>query len=166
MSKHPKKEQPILLVALGGHAFMQRGEKGTVEVQEHNAALICTQLQHLVERKYKVVVTHGNGPQVGNLLLLNESGDPSVPKMPMDVLVAQTEGSLGYFLQQAMLNELRQRKIKKYVVTVVTQVLVDPEDEAFAKPTKPVGPFLTKEPAGAGGGWSPHRGRPRWCNGT
>jgi len=141
------KEKPIVLVALGGHAFMQRGERGTVEVQERNAAKICNTLQILVERGYKVVITHGNGPQVGDLLLLNESGDADVPKMPLDVLVAQTEGSLGYFLQQAMLNTLRRAGQKRYVVTVVTQVLVDPEDEAFKKPTKPIGPFLSKEEA-------------------
>jgi carbamate kinase len=141
------KEKPVVLVALGGHAFMQRGEKGTVEIQERNAAMICRVLQTLVERDYNIVITHGNGPQVGNLLLLNESGDESVPKMPLDVLVAQTEGSLGYFLQQSMLNELRERGIKKYVVTVVTQVLVDPIDRAFKNPTKPVGPFLSKEDA-------------------
>jgi len=146
-STHKRIEKPIVLVALGGHAFMQRGEKGTVEVQERNAVKICQTLQTLVERDYNIVVTHGNGPQVGNLLLLNESGDPSVPKMPLDVLVAQTEGSLGYFLQQAMLNELRRRARKRYVVTVVTQVLVDPEDEAFKLPTKPVGPFLSREEA-------------------
>ena len=141
------KEKPIVLVALGGHAFMQRGERGTVEVQERNAAKICNTLQILVERGYKVVITHGNGPQVGDLLLLNESGDADVPKMPLDVLVAQTEGSLGYFLQQAMLNTLRRSGQKRYVVTVVTQVLVDPDDEAFKKPTKPIGPFLSKEEA-------------------
>ena len=147
MPSKPDKPKPIVLIALGGHAFMQRGEQGTIEVQERNAAMICRTMQNVVDRGYKLVITHGNGPQVGNLLLLNESGDPSVPKMPLDVLVAQTEGSLGYFLQQAMLNELRSRRIKKYVVTVVTQVLVDPEDEAFKTPNKPVGPFITKEEA-------------------
>jgi carbamate kinase len=141
------KGKPIVLVALGGHAFMQRGERGTVEIQERNAAKICDTLQILVERGYKVVITHGNGPQVGDLLLLSESGDATVPKMPLDVLVAQTEGSLGYFLQQAMLNTLRRSGQKRYVVTVVTQVLVDPDDEAFKKPTKPIGPFLSKEEA-------------------
>lgn len=141
------KEKPIILVALGGHAFMQRGEQGTVETHERNAALICRKLMTLIDRDYRLVVTHGNGPQVGDLLLLNETGDPSVSKMPLDVLVAQTEGSLGYFLQQAMLNEFRQQGKKRYVVTVVTQVLVDPEDEAFKNPTKPVGPFLSKEEA-------------------
>ena len=141
------KDRPVILVALGGHAFMQRGEKGTVEVQERNAAKICNMVQTLIDRDFNIVITHGNGPQVGNLLLLNESGDESIPKMPLDVLVAQTEGSLGYFLQQAMLNELRNSAKKRYVVTVITQVLVDPDDEAFQKPTKPVGPFLNQQEA-------------------
>jgi carbamate kinase len=126
---------------------MLRGEKGTISDHERNAASICQRLQTLVDRDYQIVITHGNGPQVGNLLLLNESSDGSVPPMPLDVLVAETEGSLGYFMQQAMLNELRRRKIHRYVVTVVTQVLVDPEDAAFKNPTKPVGPFLSQEEA-------------------
>ncbi len=142
------KDKPTILVALGGHAFIEKGEKGTIGDHERNAAHICEFLQTLVERDYNIVITHGNGPQVGTLLLLNENcADESIPKMPMDVLVAETEGSLGYFLQQAMLNELRRRGIKRYVVTVVTQVLVDPDDEAFRNPTKPVGPFLTREEA-------------------
>jgi carbamate kinase len=143
----PQKEKQTVLVALGGHAFMQRGEQGTVQVQERNAAEICRTLQVLIDRGFNVVITHGNGPQVGYLLRLNESGAAEVPKMPMDVLVAETEGSLGYFMQQAMLNELRRRMIKRYVVTVVTQVLVDPADPAFGNPTKPVGSFLSREEA-------------------
>ena len=142
------KEKPTVLLALGGHAFIEQGERGTVEDHERNAANICGFLQTLVEREYNIVITHGNGPQVGNLLLLNETcSDDGLPKMPMDVLVAETEGSLGYFMQQAMLNELRRRRIGRYVVTVITQVLVDPEDEAFRNPTKPVGPFLTQAEA-------------------
>jgi carbamate kinase len=143
-----RKEKPTVLIALGGHAFIMKGEKGTVAEHERNAANICTMLQTLVDREYNIVITHGNGPQVGNLMLLNETcGDDGVIKMPMDVLVAETEGSLGYFMQQAMLNELRRRQLHRYVVTVITQVLVDPDDEAFRKPTKPVGPFLTQEEA-------------------
>jgi carbamate kinase len=141
------KQKPIVLLALGGHAFMKNSEDGSVEVHEKNAAEICRSLADLADNKYRMVVTHGNGPQVGNLLLLNESGDPSVPKMPLDVLVAQTEGSLGYFLQQALLNELIARGHEKYVMTVVSQVLVDAEDAAFRAPSKPVGPFLSKEEA-------------------
>jgi carbamate kinase len=128
---------------------MRRGERGTFEVQTRNAAHICETLGDLVDHGYKLVITHGNGPQVGNLLLLNESGDPSVPKMPLDVLVAQTEGSLGYFLQQAMLNELRHRGYSKYVMTVVSQVVVAPKDPAFQSPNKPIGPFMSKADAAA-----------------
>jgi carbamate kinase len=142
-----KKDNPIALVALGGHAFMARGQKGTIDEHEANAVKICDALMLLVDRGYNLVITHGNGPQVGSLLLQNEALRAEVPAMPLDVLVAQTEGSLGYILQQALLNQLRKRDIGRYVVTVVTQVQVDPEDPAFQKPTKPIGPFLSQEEA-------------------
>lgn len=147
MAESPKNasrtdDAPIALVAVGGHAFMQSGEKGTIEEHWRNADLLCERLLTLVHRGYNLVLTHGNGPQVGNLLLQQERSAPDVPSMPLDVLVAQTEGSLGYILQQALLNRLRERKVRRYVVTVVTQVEVDPEDPAFTSPTKPIGPFL------------------------
>jgi carbamate kinase len=139
---------PIVLVAMGGHAFMQPGEAGTIEDHERNAARIAALLMTLVERDYHVCITHGNGPQVGNLLLQQEvAGASGVPALPLDVLVAMTEGSLGYILQQALLNELRKRQSKRYVVTVVTQVVVDEADPAFHEPSKPIGPFLTREEA-------------------
>ena len=92
-------------------------------------------------------ITHGNGPQVGNLLIQQEQAGAEVPALPLDVLVAMTEGSLGYILQQALLNELRKRQVRRYVVTVVTQVVVDEDDPAFAAPSKPIGPFLSREEA-------------------
>lgn len=139
---------PIVLVAMGGHAFMQPGEAGTIEDHERNAARIAALLMSLVERDYHLCITHGNGPQVGNLLLQQEAaGASGVPALPLDVLVAMTEGSLGYILQQALLNELRKRQMKRYVVTVVTQVVVDEADPAFQEPTKPIGPFLAREEA-------------------
>jgi len=138
---------PIVLVAMGGHAFMQPGETGTIEDHERNAARIATLLLTLVERDYHVCITHGNGPQVGNLLLQQEVAGSGVPALPLDVLVAMTEGSLGYILQQALLNELRKRQSKRYVVTVVTQVVVDESDPAFQQPSKPIGPFLSREEA-------------------
>ena len=101
----------------------------------------------LVERNYYLCITHGNGPQVGNLLIQQELSGQEVPALPLDVLVAMTEGSLGYILQQALLNELRKRQMKRYVVTVVTQVVVDEKDPAFQAPSKPIGPFLTREEA-------------------
>ncbi len=138
---------PIVLVAMGGHAFMQPGEVGTIEDHERNAAQIAALLMTLVEREYYLCVTHGNGPQVGNLLIQQELSHQDVPALPLDVLVAATEGSLGYILQQALLNELRKRQQKRYVVTVVTQVVVDEQDPAFDDPSKPIGPFLSREEA-------------------
>jgi carbamate kinase len=132
---------------MGGHAFIQKGERGTIEDHERNADNIGRLLMSLVERDYNLVITHGNGPQVGSLLLQNEMCGDEVPSLPMDVLVAQTEGSLGYILQQSMLNHLREKNVRRYIVTVVTQVLVDENDPAFEKPTKPIGPFLTEEEA-------------------
>ncbi len=139
--------RPIALVAMGGHAFMQQGEAGNICEHERNAAAICGSLMTLVERDYNLVITHGNGPQVGNLLLQSELTRHDVPFMPLDVLVANTEGFLGYVLQQALLNHLRRREIKRYVVTMITQVLVDENDVAFQQPSKPIGPFLTREQA-------------------
>src|SRR5262245_46933521 len=132
---------------MGGHAFILPGETGTYAETTRNAEQICRQLMTLVERGYNIVITHGNGPQVGDLLEATELTRDTVPPMPLDVLVAQTEGSLGYFLQRALLNELRERNIRRYVVTVVTQVLVAHDDPAFSSPTKPVGPFLTRAEA-------------------
>jgi carbamate kinase len=141
------KESPIAIVAMGGHAFMKPGEKGTIEEHERNAASIAGHLMTLVERNYNLVITHGNGPQVGNSLLRNEMARNDVPAMPLDVLVADTAGSLGYIMQQAMLNQLRRRHIERWVVTVVSQVLVNGDDAAFDKPTKPIGPFLDQAEA-------------------
>lgn len=139
--------KPIVIVAMGGHAFIQHGESGSIEDHERNAAAICASLMTLVDRGYNLVITHGNGPQVGNLLLQNELTREVVPSMPLDVLVSNTEGFLGYVLQQALLNHLRRRQIKRYVVTMITQVLVERNDPAFKEPTKPIGPFLTKAQA-------------------
>jgi carbamate kinase len=126
---------------------MQPGEPGTIDDHERNAVQIASLLMTLVERNYYLCVTHGNGPQVGNLLVQHELARSEVPQLPLDVLVAMTEGSLGYILQQALLNELRKRQMKRYVVTVVTQVVVDENDPAFGQPTKPIGPFLSREEA-------------------
>ncbi len=137
----------IALVAMGGHAFMLPGEKGTFEEHMQNAEEISRKLMHLVDRDYDLVITHGNGPQVGNLLLMTELTGSQVPPMPLDVLVAQTEGSLGYILQQALLNQIARTRREKRVVTVVSQVVVDRDDPAFMKPSKPIGPFLSREEA-------------------
>jgi len=142
-----RNERPLAVVAMGGHAFMQAGQPATIEVHEQNATEISAVLMTLIERDYNVVITHGNGPQVGQLLLQTALTHDKVPAMPLDVLVADTEGWLGYILQQALLNEMRHRNVQRYVVTMVTQVLVDKNDPAFLKPTKPVGRFMNQEEA-------------------
>ncbi len=141
------KEKPIVVIALGGHAFMRHGQPATIEEHELCARNISNVLMTLIERNYNVIVTHGNGPQVGALLIQNEIAQKEIPPQPLDVLVAMTEGSLGYVLQQSLLNELRRRNIQRYVVTKITQVVVDENDPAFQRPTKPIGPFLSEEEA-------------------
>jgi carbamate kinase len=140
-------EHPLVLVAMGGHAFMQKDERGTIEEHERNAERIAGALMELIERDYHLVVTHGNAPQVGSLLIQSETARDAVPEMPLDVLVAMTEGSLGYVLQQALLNRFRPRRINRFVVTVVTQVLVRDDDPAFKQPSKPIGPVLEQAEA-------------------
>ncbi|MBN2725105.1 MAG: carbamate kinase [Deltaproteobacteria bacterium] len=137
-------EKPIVVVALGGHAFMRHGKGATHEEHQISAQIISDILMELIERQYNVIVTHGNGPQVGNLLIQNELSQSQVPSQPLDVLVAMTEGSLGYIMQQSLLNELKKRHISRYVVTKITQVIVDEDDQAFKNPTKPIGPFLSE----------------------
>lgn len=145
----PVRTDPLAVVAMGGHAFMQKGERGTIQDHERNAGRVAEALMCLVERGYQLVVTHGNGPQVGSLLTQQELAGDEVQPMPLDVLVAMTEGSLGYILQQALLNRLRHQASPRRVVTTVTQVVVDGSDPAFLDPAKPIGPFLSEEVAQA-----------------
>jgi carbamate kinase len=95
----------------------------------------------IIKKGFELIIVHGNGPQVGNVLLQMESASDTVPAFPLDVCDAMTEGSMGYILERAILNELRKQSIDKEVVTVLTQMIVDREDSAFANPTKPIGPF-------------------------
>jgi carbamate kinase len=145
----PPSDPAIALVAMGGHAFIKKGEDGTIQDHERNAGRMAELLESLVAREYRLVVTHGNGPQVGSLLTQQERARDEVPPMPLDVLVAMTEGSLGYILQQALLNRPGPGGRARRVVTMVTQVLVDEADPAFEDPTKPIGPFLTEAQARA-----------------
>jgi carbamate kinase len=140
-----RSDRKMVLVALGGNALIRRGEKGDIETQERNADEIVGQLMTLVERDFNLVITHGNGPQVGNLLLRNEKAKDVLPFMPLDLLVAETEGSMGYLVQQSFLNHLRRRAINRYVVTMITQVIIDRHDPAFARPSKPIGLFYSEE---------------------
>ena len=139
----------LAVIALGGNALLKTGQKGTISELEHNAAETCRYFLPLIKNDWQIVLTHGNGPQVGSTLIQHEVAKDIVPAMPLDVCVSETQGSLGYILQQAMLNELRRNKIERYVVTMITQVVVDSKDKAFKEPTKPIGPFYTKDQAEA-----------------
>ena len=138
------KEGSVALVAFGGNAFTVDGSYAIEDAREA-ANRMCAKLLVVIEKGYDLIVTHGNGPQVGNLLIQRDMTSDSVPAMPLDVLVAQTEGALGYILQEELLNHLRMHRTGKYVVTMITQVLVNSKDSAFNNPTKPVGPFYPEE---------------------
>ncbi|MGM0606982.1 MAG: carbamate kinase [Candidatus Muiribacteriota bacterium] len=137
------------VVALGGNSIIKSSEKGTIEEQIKNSVETCKYLTELVKKGYNLIITHGNGPQVGNILLRNEAAKQlhNIPVMPLDICVADSEGGIGYMLQRTMFNELQKGKIDKKVATIISQIIVSKEDDAFKNPTKPVGPFFDKERA-------------------
>lgn len=138
-----------LVVALGGNAIQSAGDRGTAAEQFANVRRAMASVAELTDRGYRVVLTHGNGPQVGTIMLQQAAAETSegIPAMPMDVAGAMSQGQLGYMMQQCLQNELRSRGRPWPVATVVTQMVVDPNDPAFQNPTKPVGPFYGKEEA-------------------
>jgi carbamate kinase len=136
-----------VVVALGGNAILQRGEHGSANEQRAAVREACEGLGELAAAGHDLVVTHGNGPQVGALMIQQHAAEHSVPAMPLDLLVAQTQGQLGYLMQQELTGALRRRHIDNPVASLVTQVVVDAADPAFARPTKPVGPHLSAEQA-------------------
>jgi carbamate kinase len=137
----------LIVIALGGNALLQRGQRGTFEEQYQNVKKTAVRVADLIERGYKIVLTHGNGPQVGATLLRHEAAKSIVPTFPLDACGAETQGFIGYMTQQALRNELKSRGIDKFVITVITRVIVDKHDSAFQNPTKPIGPFYSKEEA-------------------
>lgn len=136
-----------IVVAFGGNAILQPKQKGTAEEQFENVRLACDALVGMVKSGTQLVLTHGNGPQVGNILLQNEAGKDIVPAMPLDVCGSETQGFIGYMIQQSFVNELRRSGMPHQVATVVTQVVVGEDDPAFQNPTKPIGPFYTEQQA-------------------
>jgi len=139
--------EKLIVIAFGGNALLQRGQKGTFEEQFENVKKTCVRVADLIQRGYKVVLTHGNGPQVGATLLRHEAAKNIVPPFPLDACGAETQGFIGYMMQQALRNELKSRGVDKFVVSVVTRMIVDKHDSAFQNPTKPIGPFYTREEA-------------------
>lgn len=137
----------LALIAFGGNALLPETQRGLQEEQMRNARTAAQLMVHIVKKGYELIIVHGNGPQVGNILIQNEEASDQVPAMPLDVCGAESQGQIGYMIQQSLHNRLHALGIDKPVVTVVTQVVVDPQDPAFQNPTKPVGPFYTKEKA-------------------
>jgi len=136
-----------VVVALGGNALLKKGQKGTYEEQLNNAKRTAKFLADIVERGFELIITHGNGPQVGAIMIQNDLAKEVIPPMPLDVANAETQALIGYMIQQTLRNELLERGIKKEIVTLITQVIVDKDDPAFQNPTKYIGPYYTEEEA-------------------
>jgi len=136
-----------VLVSLGGNAILKHGQNGTAEEQETNVQNTVEHLAAILRRGVRIAITHGNGPQVGNILLQNEISKETLPPMPLDVCGAESQGMIGYMLQRALRSELESAGQHIPVTTIVSQTLVDPKDPAFKNPTKPVGQFYTEKEA-------------------
>ncbi len=134
-----------LVIAIGGNAIQPAGDSGSADAQRHRIEQTAAKIADLVQEGYDLVVTHGNGPQVGNILLQNEEARNMVPAMPLDVCGAESQAQIGYFLAQALRNEFAVRRVHRGVAAIVTQAVVDADDPAFANPTKPIGPFYSRE---------------------
>lgn len=139
----------LAVVALGGNALLRSDQKGTIGEQEANAYATSESLVKLLKRDYNLVLTHGNGPQVGNIMLANSAGHKvfGLPEMPMDICVAYSQGFIGYVIEQQLKNVLEKHEMERDIITITTQVLVNKDDPAFQNPTKPVGPYYTLEEA-------------------
>ncbi len=136
-----------VLLSLGGNAILPGRGAGTIGEQFRVTQASMTHVADLLEQGVRVILTHGNGPIVGNILVRNQMARDRIPPMPLDVCGADSQGGIGYMIQQTLQNILRERRIPRPVTTVVTQVVVDGNDSAFTHPTKPIGPFYTEEEA-------------------
>ncbi len=140
-------KRKLAVVAFGGNALLRAGQKGTIEEQEDNVYETCQSLLGLIDRDYDLVIGHGNGPQVGNILLQVNAGQKlyGIPEMPLDICGAYSQGFIGYIIEQQFKNALNNRGLKRDILTLVTQVVVDNSDPAFKNPTKPIGPYYKDE---------------------
>ena len=133
-----------LLLAVGGNSLIRAGEKGSVAEQLANARRTAAEIVGLIREGYRLIVTHGNGPQVGAALLRSERAASQVPGHPLDVCDASTQGEIGYLLQQSLINEMSRAGVRVPVVTVLTQCVVSADDPAMQQPSKPIGPFYSR----------------------
>lgn len=139
--------KPIAVVAFGGNAILKSTDDLSFETQLNNAKKACRQMLAILHKRYELVIVHGNGPQVGNLLVQFEKARELIPVPPLDVAVASSQGLLGHMLEISMRCVLEEDRFAKEVATIMTQVVVDKNDPAYKKPTKPIGPFYSKEVA-------------------
>lgn len=139
----------IAVVALGGNALLRENETGTIEQQESNTTETLENLIFLLKEGFELVITHGNGPQVGNILMRNEAGSElyDIAPMPLDVCVADSQGGIGYMIERMIRNVLKKHGIQKNVITLVTMATVDPNDPAFTNPTKGIGKIYSEQEA-------------------
>lgn len=144
MNASNQKKAPLAVVAFGGNALLRPEDRGTQEEQIARAKQAARWLAEIVRHGYRLIVVHGNGPQVGNILVQAEEASTKIPPQSLDIAGAQTQGSIGFMLQQAIRNRLEAIGIGGEVSTVLTEVEVDPTDPAFKRPTKPIGPFFTR----------------------
>ncbi|HLE08492.1 MAG TPA: carbamate kinase [Thermodesulfobacteriota bacterium] len=145
----PSETKKTIIVSLGGNCIIRRRETGTIKEQFENTRKACSFIAKTVSAGKNVIITHGNGPVVGNILIRQEAAKDAVPPMPLYICDADSEGGIGFMIQQTLYNELLKTKKIRDVVTVVTQIVVDKKDSAFSNPAKPVGPYYTKEEAEA-----------------
>lgn len=143
------KMNKLAVVALGGNALLRGDQVGTIDEQEQNTFDTLENLVYLIKEGYDIVIGHGNGPQVGNILMRNDAGEHmyNIPQMPLDICVADSQGGIGYMIERMLRNVLKKHNIQKEVVTLVTCVVVDKNDPAFADPQKRVGKIYTREEA-------------------
>ena len=141
--------EKLAVIALGGNALLRGDQRGTIEEQEKNTADTLENLIYLLKDGYNLVIGHGNGPQVGNILMRNDAGEEmyEIPQMPLDICVADSQGGIGYMIERQLRNVLRKHGLQRDVVTLVTQVVVDKNDPAFDNPTKRVGKIYSKAEA-------------------
>jgi carbamate kinase len=142
-----KTNEKLIVIALGGNALQQKGEEGTIEQQFKHARESVEPIADLIENGHNVIITHGNGPQVGALMLMVDKSKDHVPETPLGVADAMTCGSIGYMISQSLKNELIKRNVRKNIVTLPAQVVVDAHDPAIDNPTKPIGRFYTEAEA-------------------
>lgn len=141
------KKKKLAVIALGGNALLRDDQVGTIDEQEQNTFDTLENLVYLIRDGYNIIITHGNGPQVGNILLKNDAGEKvyQIPQMPVDVCVADTQGGIGYMIERIMHNVLKKHGIDKEIVALVTLALVDVNDSAFKNPTKRIGKTYSEE---------------------